>query len=299
METRLRSTTPWIETFLSHLKVDRGYSANTLAAYEGDLRDWFDCLHGQPPKDITAGDLQRAHDALIARGYKAGTLARKISAIHRFFEFFAKETGLTTLPSAALIRPSTPKPLPKGLSKNDIDQLLITAQKVGNESLQLRDRALITLLYATGMRISECLALTLQDLRPDTQTLMVQGKGSKQRYVPTGDFAWTCLNDYIQNARASLAIADSHALWVNANGKPLTRQGAWQILKQLCFKAGIEPLSPHRLRHAFATHLLAQGMSLRSLQKLLGHSDLTTTERYLDVEPAHLQTLIRKFHPRG
>lgn len=289
-----------LEPFLNHLHVDRGYSTHTVAAYRRDMVQWLDALPALPPAQWSRADFEAAHDALLRRSLTASSQARKISALMSFLAFLQ-------LPPPPLVRPKAPLPLPKSASWETVEALL-SMLEVGlpyqrhREALRLRDQALVTMLYASGMRISECLSLTLSQLRPETQTVVVRGKGSHERIAPVGPEAWALLEHYLAHSRPVLGASDNRetdAIWLNPRGSVLSRQAAWKVLQKLCLSAGLEPLSPHRLRHAFATHLLESGMSLRSLQKLLGHADLTTTERYLDVQPGHLAQVVRKFHPRS
>lgn len=298
------SWTSLCSDFLTHLRVDCGCSTHTIAAYKNDLSDWHACLsQGLDWTDTTVFDLgpaqlEAAYDRLSERGLDPRSLARKISAIHRYFTFISREYGRSQIPTETLVRPKLGTPLPRSRSLEDVQALFLAAQAGlpythHAEILHARDRALLAVLYATGIRVSECAGILLEDIRNDDRTVLIRGKGSKQRLVPLGDVAWKELERYL-----ACRAHEAH-LWLNARGTPLSRQTIWKVIGNLAGQAGIPKLSPHVLRHSFATHLLAEGMGLRSLQKLLGHSDLGTTEKYTDVTPQHLAELIRNYHPRG
>jgi integrase/recombinase XerD len=307
-----------IEAFLDALQVDQGSSRHTLAAYGRDLRQLEAFLLGPSKNDASAKpnggpDLLVTPDQLEAflatlshQKQSARSISRKTSAIRQFFKFACLELGLRTNPAEQLQLPKMSKSLPKFLTEKETESLLAAAQP-GLEyrdpkqapALQSRDRAMLVLLYATGLRVTELLSLTTHSLELQQEYLRVKGKGEKERIVPFATYAGDLLRSYLDETRPALKPASDH-VFVNHQGKPLSRQSFWKILKELSRQAGIRKnVSPHVLRHSFATHLLQAGMNLRSLQMLLGHSDLSTTQIYAHVTPEHLKDAHKRYHPRG
>lgn len=285
-----------IRTFLETQRLDRGSSDLTIAAYERDLKQLAEFL----PKDLKVTQIEPSHlegfiAELASQKQKASSIARKISAIRQFFKFCCLEKHLEQNPADQLESPRQSRKLPGNLTHEAINSLLAAADSCESP----RDRAIVYLLYATGIRISELVGLSTHDVDLEMSYARVKGKGSKERIAPFAPVAGEKLRDYIENERPSFKPATDH-LFLNQRGLTLTRQSAWKILKNLALTAGISTsLSPHKLRHSFATHLLESGMNLRSLQMLLGHSDLSTTQIYAHVTPEHLKTAHKKFHPRG
>lgn len=297
-----------VEDFLESCRIDRGSSDRTVEAYRRDL-DQFVKWIGDPIalEEIAPERLDAFLRELHSQGQQETSIARKASALRQLFKFCCLERGLTRNPAERLDAPSKPRRLPKALSAEQIDSLLRAATEGlpyarnadARELLRLRDRAMILLLYATGLRVSELVGLTLNDLDLGEGYLRVKGKGEKQRIAPFAPVAGEQLKLYLEGSRPRLHPATDH-LFLNHRGMALTRQAFWKILGALALQAGLPPgISPHKLRHSFATHLLQAGMNLRSLQLLLGHSDLATTQIYAHVTPGHLRSAHRKFHPRG
>ncbi len=308
-----------IEAFLDALQVDHGSSRHTLAAYGRDLRQLEAFLVGPCPKNDAAAEPKGGPDLLVTpdqletflaglsrQRQSARSISRKTSAIRRFFKFACLELGLRTNPAEQLQLPKLGKSLPKFLTEKETEALLSAVQpgleyrdpKLAS-ALQSRDRAMLVLLYATGLRVSELLSLTTHSLDLQQEYLRVKGKGEKERIVPFATYAGDQLRSYLEHERPVLKPSSDH-VFVNHQGKPLSRQSFWKILKELSRQAGIQKnVSPHVLRHSFATHLLQAGMNLRSLQMLLGHSDLSTTQIYAHVTPEHLKSAHRRYHPRG
>lgn len=295
-----------IPAFLESRRLERGAAERTIEAYGRDLRAFAEHFATRAGAAITAADLDAYVAHLAAQGLKATSLARKISALRQFFRFLCLEGILARDPTEQLTSPTPEARLPKALSLAEVQSLLQISVAPGlpyrgklAESLRARDRAMIFLLYATGLRVSELVGLELHALELKEDYLRVRGKGDKSRIVPYAKAASAELAQYLERARPALAPTTDH-LFVNHRGKPLTRQAFWKLLAALAQAAGIEKtLSPHVLRHSFATHLLQSGLNLRSLQMLLGHSDLATTQIYAHVDPTHLKTAHRRFHPRG
>lgn len=298
-----------IDDFLSAQEIGRGASTHTLAAYGGDLRQLAEFLgadRAQSLEQVTDRHLTRYLEKLHRAQLSARTVARKLTAIRQFFKFCAVEKSLARNPADRLELPKLPARLPKGMSHEEVQALLKAAAEgipyprdATRETLRARDRALVLLLYATGLRVSELLGLTFHSIDTEQGYLRVRGKGEKERIVPFAPAAGEALLQYLESAREKLA-PQSDLLFVNYGGGALTRQGFWKLLRELASQAGIErPISPHVLRHAFATHLLEAGMNLRSLQALLGHSDLSTTQIYTHVSPARLRDAHAKHHPRA
>lgn len=299
-----------IEGFLASMRLDRGASPRTIEAYRRDLSSFAasPSCSKLKPGSIAEKELEDFLASLSRQGLEPSSIARKASALRQFFRYLCFEHGLLTSPAERIESPKQVSKLPKSLSQEEITSLLETAGKglpylreKKSEALRSRDRAMIGLLYAAGLRVSELVGLDGGDVDLRSGVVRVRGKGGKERLVPfakeAGDWvaAWT--GDY----RPKLAKEGVTRMFVNSNGLPLSRQGFWGLLKNLGQEAGLPGarLSPHVLRHSFATHLLEGGMGLRSLQLLLGHADLSTTQLYTKVTPSHLQDTHRKFHPRG
>ncbi len=290
------------ERYLSHLAVERGLSRNSLEAYDRDLRRYLGRLGACGVS--AAGQVARAHISgflveLAGYGLSPVTLARTISAIRGFHRFLSGEGLAPSDPSADLESPKPPQRLPEVLDYPSIERLL--SQPDPSSPLGLRDRAMLELMYACGLRVSELLALSLKDLFFGEGFLRCLGKGSKERLIPVGGSAveWVCR--YAGEARPALAgKQETETLFLNCRGRPLSRMGFWKILKSYAAKAGIRKrVHPHILRHSFATHLLEGGADLRSVQEMLGHADISTTQIYTHVDREYLKEVHRQFHPRG
>lgn len=336
-----------IERYLAALRIDRGASANTVEAYQRDLLQWRDWLESATSDLHTLGPdsvhrfLSHLHKQKIKgdQTIKASSVGRKASALRQFFKFCCLELGLEINPTEQLQTPKLPRKLPKALSHEAVATLLAAVDKglpyPGRpsergtpehekevEALRARDRAIIYLMYASGLRVSETVGLTTHRLqlgdqgrrsRPETvlNYVRVLGKGNKERIVPFAPIAAEYLHEYMEKHRPYLLRPHTtegrprrptagDTVFVSAAGAPLTRQSCWLLMKSFAHEARLtDTLSPHVLRHSFATHLLHSGMNLRSLQTLLGHSDLSTTQIYAAVTPEHLQEAYRLAHPRS
>lgn len=290
-----------IERFLDALWSERGLADASLAAYRSDLSGLARWLVGRSADLISAGRAELA-DYLAVRmkaGGKARSTARLMSAQRRFFRWLQRGGLRKDDPTALLARPKIGRSLPKALSETDIEKLL-AAPKL-ETAMGLRDRAMLELMYAAGLRVSELVGLRLAQVSLGQGVLRVTGKGQRERVVPVGEVALDWLNRYLETARSDLLPGrTSDYLFPSRRSPRMTRENFWHIIRRYARAAGIAaPLSPHGLRHSFATHLLNHGADLRVVQMLLGHSDLSTTQIYTHVAQARLQELHAKHHPRG
>ena len=292
------ATDPVIERFLDALWLEAGLSRNTLSAYRSDLEGFSAWLKGSPAQAVRAQLL--AYLAECERsGARPRTTARLLSSLRRFYRYLLRENLIAEDPTAQLESPKLGRPLPKSLTEEQVEALLGTPD--GSAPLGLRDRAMLETLYATGLRVSELVGLTLQQVNLQAGVVKVIGKGNKERLVPLGEEAIESLDRYLSEARSGLLHGrPADALFPTARGGPMTRQAFWKNIKRYARLAGIESnLSPHTLRHAFATHLLNHGADLRVVQMLLGHADLSTTQIYTQVARERLKQLHAQHHPRG
>ncbi len=291
-----------IDNFLDALWSERGLSKNTLEAYGRDLKAFATWL-AKNNKDLLSvmnADIQSYIAFCGKGGSKASSLARSVSSLRRFYRYQLREGRITEDPSALIESPKLGRPLPGTLSESQVDALL-EAPDI-NDPIGLRDRAMLELLYATGLRVTELVSLELSQLSLQQGVVRVIGKGNKERLVPMGDEAVVWLEKYKNEARPDLLKGKdiSPSLFVTRRGSGMTRQAFWYLIKKHALLVGIsQKISPHTLRHAFATHLLNHGADLRVVQLLLGHSDLSTTQIYTHVAKARLQSLHQEHHPRG
>jgi integrase/recombinase XerD len=295
-----------VGAYLEHLQVERGLSPNTVVAYASDLHLFVAHLRAtgrSRSEDATPADLIAFAHSLPARGDAARSQARRLSAVRGLYRFGRRSGRLTVDPSGVLARPRLGPKLPELLSRDEIERLL--AAPGDADATALRDTALLELQYATGCRVSEALDLTLARLHLDQGLVLLSGKGRKERFVPLGVPAQAAVSRWIAQGRpavlARVRRAQSVAwLFVNHRGGRLSRQGWFQRLRAHAAAAGIDrPISPHKLRHSFATHLLEGGADLRSVQALLGHADIATTQIYTHVTTDHLRAAYDRHHPRA
>jgi integrase/recombinase XerD len=285
-----------VEAFLEMLAAERGAAVNTLAAYRADLADFsaFAAARGAAVASADAAVLQAYMAGLQSAGQSARTAARRLSALRQFHRFLLREGVRADDPTSFLDAPKLPRPLPKYLAEQEVDALLSAAAELSGLTGAVA-RAGLEILYATGMRISELLSLRAGAVSGTAPALLIRGKGGKERIVP--------LSTAAKQAAAALAdIAGTGSAWLfpgRDRRRPMTRQGFALLLKQVALAAGLDParVSPHVLRHSFASHLLARGADLRSLQMLLGHADITTTEIYTHVLAERLVRLVEEHHP--
>jgi integrase/recombinase XerD len=294
-------TDPEIEGFLDAMWMERGLSENTLAAYRHDLGGLAAWLQSRE-RSLTGARREDLLDYLSARvvdGAKPRTTARLLSSMRRFYRHHVREGRLQDDPSARIDTPRIGRPLPDSLSENEVE-VLLSAPDVG-DVLGLRDRAMLELLYACGLRVSELVNVTTDQVNLTQGVVRLMGKGNKERLVPLGEEAVDWLQRYISESRPELAGQTSaRQLFITRRGGGMTRQAFWHRLRHHAVKSGInKSLSPHTLRHAFATHLLNNGADLRVVQMLLGHSDLSTTQIYTHVARERLKDLHARHHPRG
>jgi len=290
-----------IELFLDALWMERGLSKNTLDAYRSDLRSfsvWLS-MRQQDIQNAQREDLLEYLSVRVSGGAKSKTTARLLSSLRRFYRYQVREGRITADPSVRIDTPRVGRPLPVSLSEDEVGKLLSAPET--ERPIGLRDRAMLELLYACGLRVSELVGLATEQVNLPQGVVRLMGKGSKERLVPLGEEAVDWLQRYIDTGRQEL-LGSHHAghLFITSRGKGMTRQAFWYRLREYAVKAGItKKLSPHTLRHAFATHLLNHGADLRVVQMLLGHSDLSTTQIYTHVARERLKDMHAKHHPRG
>ncbi len=289
-----------LNQFYQHLGVERGLASLTLTAYARDLQDFWEFLEGRGRSHwgaVALTDLQDYFTAQEARGLSARSRARRLSALRQFFRFLQREDQVAANPVELIDSPRLPQRLPQVLGEAEVVALL-SAPDPGTPA-GLRDQALLEVLYATGLRVSELVGLTLKQLDLRRGVVRPLGKGSKERVVPMVAPAVEKLQLYLEKARPRLLQGrESPYVFINHRGGRLSRQGFWKLLKQYALKAGVRTLSPHTLRHSFATHLLSRGANLRVLQMLLGHADLATTQIYTHLDAVRLKQVHKKSHPR-
>jgi integrase/recombinase XerD len=300
-----------LRTYLDHLAVERGLAANTLSSYRRDLRRYVAFLDDSGIDDLDAVTETTVAAFLVAlregdpdhQPLSATSAGRTVVAVRGFHRFCVADGLATTDPAAAVRPPSPARRLPKALPLAEVEAILDAAGAPGT-TLALRDRALLELLYGTGARISEAVGLDVDDLDRVDGTVLLRGKGGKERLVPVGSYALAAVDAYLTRARPELVTVGAGeragALFLNARGGRLSRQSAWSVLVKAADRAGVtRDVSPHTLRHSFATHLLEGGADLRAVQEMLGHADISTTQIYTHVDREYLRTVHKQFHPRG
>lgn len=292
---------PLVDAFLDATWMEKGLSENTLAAYRRDLQAFDGWLQGRGTGllGVTAADIHGFLAHRLQQGLSARSTARFLSSLRGFYHYLLRENRLAEDPTLLVDSPKLGRPLPKSLTEQDVDALL-SAPDI-EDPLGLRDRAMLELLYACGLRVSELTGLRMANLGLNQGVVRITGKGGKERLVPMGEEALVWLQRYLKESRPELVGPGSEDIvFPSRRGQPMTRQTFWHRLKRHAVVAGVrKPLSPHTLRHAFATHLLNHGADLRAVQLLLGHSDLSTTQIYTHVARQRMQELHAKHHPRG
>ena len=292
--------------FLVFLAVEKGASSNTIAAYKNDLQQLADFIGSRASVDgwqsLSRSDIQDFILDLKQRGYTETSVARKVAAVRSFFAFLAAEGSITANPTEGLSSPRVGKTLPKAISPNEVDELLEQPARRSTPEAK-RDRAMLELLYATGMRVTELVSLDMENLNLDPRSPFVRclGKGAKERSIPIHDHALEAVNGYLEDGRPMMVRNhDEPALFVNRRGERLTRQGFWLILKGYAKSANLGAgVTPHTLRHSFATHMLRGGMPLRNVQEMLGHANISTTQVYTHLTSDHLREVYERAHPRA
>jgi len=293
-----------LKDYLHFLQVERQLAKNTLTSYERDLKLYIHDLSKR--QQLTSlNEVERiqilAHlQILKTSGMSSRTMARHISSIRSFHQFLLRERISTTDPTVHLEMPQLEKTLPKILSIEEIEELLATPDTTKPQGL--RDKAMLEVLYASGMRISECISLSLEDVHITMGFVRCFGKGGKERIIPLGRTAIAACDEYLREGRPKLIKANhrTDVIFINQRGKPLTRQGVWKLMKEHAAKATIKnEITPHTLRHSFATHLIENGADLRAVQEMLGHADISTTQIYTHVSKTRLKEVYKQFHPRA
>ncbi|EJU9788126.1 TPA: site-specific tyrosine recombinase XerD [Vibrio vulnificus] len=292
----------YVEQFLDAMWMERGLAENTLASYRNDLMkllQWMEANHYRLDF-ISLSGLQQYQSYLVDQDYKQTSRARMLSAIRRLFQYLHREKVRADDPSALLVSPKLPQRLPKDISEEQVDALLDAPDP--NDPVELRDKAMLELLYATGLRVTELVSLTMENISLRQGVVRVTGKGGKERLVPMGENAIDWIETFIKQGRpALLGETSSDVVFPSKRARQMTRQTFWHRIKFYALIAGIDTdhLSPHVLRHAFATHLLNYGADLRVVQMLLGHSDLSTTQIYTHVATERLKQIHSQHHPRA
>ncbi len=292
----------YVEEFIHYLAVERGLAQNTLESYGRDLQQFHLYLKNnnlELIRDSSRNIILNYLNALQAKGRAVSTISRNLAAIKSFYQYLVRQRYLEKDPAANLESPKLEKKLPKILTVGEVEELL----KQPNNFMPggIRDKAMLELLYATGIRVSELISLNSADINLDMGYIKCYGRGSKERVVPLGSIAAKCVQEYINKGRPKLVRTyDETALFVNHHGNRLTRQGFWKIIKKYAQEANItKDITPHTLRHSFATHLLENGADLRSVQEMLGHADISTTQIYTHITKNRLKEVYDKAHPRA
>ena len=295
-----------LDDFLAFLAIEKGAAANTVAAYRNDLRQLADFIGTRPGTDgwisLDRSAIQDFILDLKQRGYTETSVARKVAAVRSMYSFLSAEGTVPNNPTEGLTSPRVGKTLPKAISPNEVDELLEQPARRATPEAK-RDRAMLELLYATGMRVTELVSLDMTNLNLDRSTPYVRclGKGAKERTIPFHEQALDAISEYLEEGRPLLVRnKNEEALFVNRRGERLTRQGFWLILKGYARSANLGPdVTPHTLRHSFATHMLRGGMPLRNVQEMLGHANISTTQVYTHLTSDHVREVYERAHPRA
>lgn len=292
----------FLEHFSHYLSVEKGLARNTLESYSRDLNKFF--LFLKKNRVETAARVDRALItgyllSLKEEGRAPSTISRNVASIRSFFNFLVQEELLKDNPAQLVKAPRIEKKLPRVLTAKEVDRLLRQPRDDGQSGL--RDKAMLELLYASGIRVSELVSLNISDFSPEVGYLRCRGKGMKERIVPVGSVAVNYVREYLHSCRPKmLKVHDERALFLNHHGRRLTRQGFWKILKKYAQQSRISgDVTPHTLRHSFATHLIENGADLRSVQEMLGHSDISTTQIYTQITRRKIREVYDKTHPRA
>jgi len=293
-----------IEDYIHFIQVERQLSDNTLASYRRDLENYVNFLRETEGMSdfhkVERTTILRHLEQLRMQGKTSRTVARHISSIRSFHQFLLREKRAETDPTVHLEMPIIEQKLPNVLSIEEIEAILASPNR--SKPQGIRDVAMLELLYGSGMRISELIALDLTDIHLTMGFVRVFGKGGKERIIPLGKSALSALSNYLDGARSQLQgkYPKTDAFFINQRGKRLTRQGCWKLMKEHALKAGIQhELTPHTLRHSFATHLVENGADLRAVQEMLGHADISTTQIYTHISKSRLSEVYKQFHPRA
>ena len=291
-----------LDRYYNHLLIEKGAAGNTLEAYSRDLKRFVTFLEEKGLSDVRAVSSQHVIDFLVqikGEGLSANSMNRSLAALRGFYKFLLQEKAVDESPLAHIELAKVWMRLPDTVSKEEMN--LILSQPGDQTPAALRDSAMLELLYATGLRVSELIGLTMNSINWQVGFLVVMGKGSKERVVPIGKTAYDCVRRYVDEARPKLLKSKTtDVLFLNRFGGALTRQGLWKIIIHYAQKAGLQKnIHPHTFRHSFASHLLEGGADLRAVQVMLGHSDISTTQIYTHVTRERLKEIHRRYHPRG
>jgi integrase/recombinase XerD len=289
-----------IDFYLTSLKVERGLAKNTIESYARDIGAFVGFLEtkGVKKESVSREDISDYLASLSKQGISRSSQARALSALRGFFGYLRDESLLADAPTDDVAAPKQSRPLPVVLTFEEIERLLAAPDIKTHRGL--RDTTMLHTMYAAGLRVSELVNLALCDVNLEAGFLGVTGKGGKRRLVPLGEWALGLLSEYLRIVRPQVAPPGEQAFFLTNRKRPMSRQGFWLLVKKYAVKAGItKPLSPHKLRHSFATHLLEGGADLRSVQAMLGHVDISTTQIYTHVTTKRIQDIHRQFHPRG
>jgi len=292
----------WLIRYESYLLIEKGAAENTLESYRRDITRYIDYLDAIGVTDLRQVSPQGVVDFLLqirGNGLSANSMNRALAALRGFYKFLLRENGLEESPLVNIELAKVCMRLPDTLSKDEMN--LILRQPDGDSPAAMRDKAMLELLYATGLRVSELSGLKMNSINWQVGFLLVLGKGGKERVIPMGQAAYDAVRRYVDEARPKLIkVQKTDVLFLNRFGRPFTRQGLWKIIIHYAQKAGLQKsVHPHTFRHSFATHLLEGGADLRAVQMMLGHSDISTTQIYTHVTKDRLKEIHHKYHPRG
>ncbi|HDP69828.1 MAG TPA: site-specific tyrosine recombinase XerD [Actinobacteria bacterium] len=290
-----------LREYLNFQSVEKGLAKNSLQAYKRDLTKYLTFLDKKKINSVDKISYQNVLDYLTdlkKKGYAPTSISRSVAAIKTFHKFLVQEEITKNFPTANLKFPKVPKRLPRVFTVEEMLRLLV--QPHGNTPLNFRDKAMLEVLYGSGIRVSELVSLNTEDIDDESGYIRVLGKGSKERIVPIGSHGLEAISEYIKKGRLKLTKGHySSALFLNQHGKRLTRQGCWKILNKHAKRASLKNLHPHSLRHSFATSLLQGGADLRSVQEMLGHADISTTQIYTHITKEHLKEVYMSTHPKA
>ncbi|WP_243289885.1 tyrosine recombinase XerC [Bacillus sp. FJAT-47783] len=302
----MRNVKKYLNLFIEYLQIEKNYSKYTIVNYVHDIEEFIlflqeEGIHGL--NDVSYSDIRIFLTKLHEKNFSRKSISRKISSLRSFYKFLLREKWVEENPFTLVSMPKKEQKVPEILYERELEKLFSISNTL--KPLGQRDQALIELLYATGIRVSECCQITLSEIDLDLDTVLVHGKGSKQRYVPFGSYAHDAIEKYIQAGRQTLVgklpVNEQHSyLFVNHRGKPLTPQGVRYVINELLKRCALTiRISPHTFRHTFATHLLNEGADMRSVQELLGHQHLSSTQVYTHVTKEHLRKIYTSYHPRA
>lgn len=286
-----------LDDYLQHLKLERGLSSNSIASYRKDVSEFIAVAKAKDPEAIGLTVVNRYIDNLSKSGRKPSTIARKISSLKRFFQYLRDNGVIKENPASLLSAPKIVRYHPHYLSPSEIESILENIDT--STSMGKRDRAVIELLYGSGLRISELINLKISDIEFEAQFIRVLGKGDKERLVPMGEFAREAVEIYLRARDRTKAGATSNILFINRIGDKFSRVSLWKLVKKVALRAGISKrVTPHTFRHSFATHMLEGGADLRIVQEMLGHADISTTQIYTTIDRDYIIAEHKKYHPR-